>query len=95
MSAGYQWRKTTIPATTPSQKITLIAVSRSSSRCAGNFGIIYLAISGYRPLRVDLFFSSNGKAPFPAVVFLHGDAWLTDAGKLTGSSTLAKLAARS
>lgn len=60
-------------------------------------GIIYSVVNGYRPLRMDLFLPSRGKAPYPAVVFIHGGGWVVDPGeadRLGGSAVMAKLAAR-
>jgi acetyl esterase/lipase len=60
-------------------------------------GIIYSVVTGYRPMRVDMYLPTRGKGPYPAVIFLHGGGWALDPGSgdyITGPSVMAQLAAR-
>jgi acetyl esterase/lipase len=59
--------------------------------------VTYSVVPGYRSLTMSLFVPTRAKGPCPIVIFVHGGGWMVDPGlgeSLTGSDTLAKLAAR-
>jgi acetyl esterase/lipase len=59
--------------------------------------VTYSVVPGYRALTMSLFVPTQAKGPCPIVIFVHGGGWMIDPGlgeSLTGSDTLAKLAAR-
>lgn len=61
--------------------------------------VTFAELQGYRPLTLDLYLPSQGGAPKPAVVFIHGGAWRSrtprDGGALRDfPAILASVAAR-
>lgn len=63
-------------------------------------GIVFSQLSGFRPLRLDLYRPKNAAQPLPLVLWLHGGAWIVgdaSGGAFAGSDwpvTLAELAGR-
>jgi acetyl esterase/lipase len=42
----------------------------------GRFDVTYSTVPGYRPLKLNIFYTPNATAPRPAVIWLHGGGWL-------------------
>lgn len=61
--------------------------------------VTFAQLQGFRPLTLDLYLPPQGRAPKPAVVFIHGGAWRSKTTRDGGAirdfpATLASVAAR-
>jgi acetyl esterase/lipase len=62
--------------------------------------VVYSALMGFRPLRLDLYRPKDAKKPLPVVLWLHGGGWLGGDPRggvfadASGPATFAALAAR-
>ena len=41
------------------------------------YDVTYAAVPGFRPLTLDLHIPSQGSAPFPVLVWVHGGGWFS------------------
>jgi len=63
-------------------------------------GLVFAQLTGFRPLRLDLYRPKNATQPLPLVLWLHGGAWIAgdaSGGAFAGTDwpvTLAELAGR-
>lgn len=66
----------------------------------GLMDVTYATVSGYRPLKLDLYYQANDNKPKPAVVWIHGGGWAGGNPRIgvavlgTSDKVLSTLAAR-
>ena len=65
----------TVPLPPPAHEAPLPPPAMSAGGIRLLPGVAYAAISGIRPLELDLYLPADASQPAPVVVFLHGGGW--------------------
>ena len=68
----------------PAHEAPLPAARRTATGVRVHSGVPYAAVTGIRPLELDLYLPSDGDTPVPSVIFLHGGGWRTGSRRMLG-----------